>query len=143
MAVDLSALTADDDFFEAWEFGDPGTRYRSRRMPPEWSSHESGPWIFWTYPDAPWREQGWKIHVASSLTNAQPVLDVVSAVCVELGVPFKHLAGRSFFCTPMRNTPIGSRVASSVRSIRVTNLGAGLCWSASRPIFPASTGPMF
>ena len=37
------------------------------------------------------------MHVSSSLVNAQSVLAVVSAACVELGVPFKHLAGRRTF----------------------------------------------
>lgn len=97
MAVDLSALFADDDFYEAWEFGDPGALYRAHGMPAGWRERRGGPWVFWTYPGAAWAEQGWKVHVSSSLVNARGVLDVVAAACVGLGVPFKHLAGRSFF----------------------------------------------
>lgn len=97
MALDLSFLLADDDFYESWDFGDPGKRYLPFGVPPEWSSQDVGPWTFWTYPGAHWPEQAWKIHVSSSLANAQAVLEVVSTACAELHIPFKHLTGRTFF----------------------------------------------
>lgn len=93
----MSFLLADGDFYESWEFGDPGKRYRPSGVPPEWSSQEIGPWVFWAYPGARSPEQGWKIHVSSSLVNARAVLEVVSAACAEFHVPFKHLTGRMFF----------------------------------------------
>jgi hypothetical protein len=97
VAIDLSFLFADDDFYESWEFGDSGKRYRPRSVPPEWGSQDVGPWVFWTYPGAHWPKQAWKIHVSSSLVNAQAVLEVVSTACVEFRIPFKHLTGRTFF----------------------------------------------
>ncbi|HEY3606499.1 MAG TPA: class III lanthionine synthetase LanKC [Pseudonocardiaceae bacterium] len=97
VAVDLSFLLADDDFYESWESGDPGKRYRPRSVPPEWRSQDTGPWTFWTYPGARRPEQAWKIHVSSSLANAQPVLEVVATAGTEFRIPFKHLAGRTAF----------------------------------------------
>jgi hypothetical protein len=97
MAIDMSFLFADDDFYELWDSGDPGARYSPRGMPVDWTGRDVGPWTFWRYPGARSPDQGWKVHVSSSLANAQAVLEVVSAVCVEFCVPFKHLTGRAFF----------------------------------------------
>jgi tRNA A-37 threonylcarbamoyl transferase component Bud32 len=93
----MSFLLADEDFYEPWDLDDPGKRYQPHGIPPEWSGQDIGPWVFWTCPGARWPEQAWKIHVSSSLDNAQAVLEVVSAACVEFRTPFKHLSGRTFF----------------------------------------------
>jgi tRNA A-37 threonylcarbamoyl transferase component Bud32 len=95
--IDLSFLLADKDFYESWESGDPGLLYRPRGVPPEWCGRVIGPWVLWTYPSARWPKQAWKVHVSSSLENAQEVLEIVSAACAELRIPFKYLAGRNCF----------------------------------------------
>ncbi|MEV0679076.1 class III lanthionine synthetase LanKC [Actinosynnema sp. NPDC050436] len=97
MAVDMSFLIADDDFYEPWDSADPGPRYRAGPLPAGWACHDAGAWTHWGPEGCALPEQGWKVHVSSSLDNARPVLAVVSAVCAESGVPFKHLAGRRTF----------------------------------------------
>ena len=97
MAIDLSFLIANRDYYEPWDSVDPGARYRTEKMPANWVRHDLGAWTHWVNPGAVLPDQGWKVHVSSSLENAQSVLTVVSMACVDLGVPFKHLAGRRMF----------------------------------------------
>lgn len=93
----MSYLVADQDYYEPWDTADPGRRYDAGRMPEGWTRLDSGAWTHWGPADLVLPGQGWKVHVSSSLANAQQVLAVVAAVCAEEGVPFKHLAGRRVF----------------------------------------------
>jgi serine/threonine protein kinase len=97
MAVDMSFLVADQDYYEPWDITDPGRRYHVGPMPPGWTRKDSGAWTHWGPDGLVLPDQGWKVHVSSSIDNAQPVLPVVAAACVEAGVPFKHLAGHQMF----------------------------------------------
>ena len=97
MAVDMSFLIADQDYYEPWDTVDPGPRYDAGLMPAGWTRRDSGAWTHWGPAGLVLPDQGWKVHVSSSLSNAQSVLAVVSVACAELGVPFKHLAGRHMF----------------------------------------------
>ncbi|MDN3354126.1 class III lanthionine synthetase LanKC [Actinomadura sp. DC4] len=97
MALDMSFLIADPDYYEPWDKADPGPRFDAGVMPPGWTRLDDGAWTHWGRAGLVVPDQGWKIHVSSSLPNAQHVLAVVSAVAVESGVPFKHLAGRNTF----------------------------------------------
>jgi hypothetical protein len=95
--ADMSFLLADQDYYEPWDTADPGPRYRAGPMPSGWTCQDAGPWTHWSPAGCALPDQGWKVHVSSSLVNAQSVLAVVSAACAELGVPFKHLAGHGTF----------------------------------------------
>ena len=97
MAVDMSFLIADPDFYEPWDTTDPGTRYRPVPPPGDWVRLDDGAWTHWGPPGLVLPDQGWKVHVSSSLANARSVLAIVSLACAELGVPFKHLAGERIF----------------------------------------------
>ena len=97
MAVDMSFLAAGPDQYEPWDSGDPGSRYDAGPMPAGWVRRDSGAWTSWEHGACVLPGQGWKVHVSSSLENAQSVLAVVVAACVEAGVAFKHLAGRRMF----------------------------------------------
>ncbi len=110
MAVDMSLLIADQDFYEPWDTTDPGPRYDAGAMPPGWTRRDSGAWTHWGPADLLLPDQGWKVHVSSSLTNAQSVLAVVSAACAASGVPFKHLAGRRLFL--LAHDKLANRVQS-------------------------------
>jgi hypothetical protein len=93
----MSFLMADQDYYELWDTVDPGTRYHPGPMPSGWTRRQSGAWTHWEPAGLVLPDQGWKVHVSSSLVNAQFVLGVVAAACIELGVPFKHLAGHRTF----------------------------------------------
>lgn len=97
MAVDMSFLLVDDDFYAPWDAGDPGVRFVAGPLPSGWRRRESGAWTHWSPPDARAPDQGWKVHVSASLDNAAHVLAVVAGAAAELRVPFKHLAGRRTF----------------------------------------------
>ncbi|WP_051385685.1 class III lanthionine synthetase LanKC [Actinokineospora inagensis] len=97
MAVDMSFLLADVEFYQPWDGVDPGKRYVAGPLPDGWRRQVRGPWTHWGPTGLALPEQGWKVHVSSSSANAQVVLGVVAAVCGELGVPFKHLAGERVF----------------------------------------------
>jgi len=97
MAVDMSFLYVDSDYYEPWDTVDPGTRYHPVPLPDGWVRLDEGPWTHWGPPGLQLPDQGWKVHVSSSLLNARSVLSIVSLACVELGVPFKHLAGERIF----------------------------------------------
>lgn len=97
MAVDMSFLIADQDYYEPWDTADPGPRYHAGPMPSGWLRRDTGAWTHWGPAEVALPDQGWKVHVSSSLANAQSVLAVVATACAELGVPFKHLIGHSAF----------------------------------------------
>jgi Protein kinase domain/Lanthionine synthetase C-like protein len=99
VALDMSFLVADRDYYEPWDTADPGARYRAGRMPQGWRHREQGAWTHWspTGIAVPVPEQGWKVHVSSSLANAQSVLAVVSSACADMDIPFKHLVGHRTF----------------------------------------------
>lgn len=97
MAVDMSFLAADSDYYAPWDATDPGTRYQVCPLPEGWTRLTDGPWIHWGPPGLALPDQGWKVHVSSSLRNARSVLAIVSLACAELNVPFKHLAGERTF----------------------------------------------
>ncbi|MET0236233.1 MAG: class III lanthionine synthetase LanKC [Kibdelosporangium sp.] len=97
MAVDMSFLVADEDYYEPWDTTDPGPRYRAGLMPAGWMRRDSGAWTHWGPAGLVLPDQGWKVHVSTSLANSRTVLAVVSMACAELGVPFKHLAGERMF----------------------------------------------
>lgn len=93
----MSYLVADEDYYEPWDTADPGRLYDAGRMPEGWTRLRSGAWTHWGPAGLVLPGQGWKVHVSSSLANADQVLAVVAAACAEEGVSFKHLAGRGVF----------------------------------------------
>ncbi|HEX9336174.1 MAG TPA: serine/threonine protein kinase, partial [Pseudonocardiaceae bacterium] len=99
MAPDSAFTYAHTDYYEPLELADPGRRYRPTIPPLGWTSRHTGVWTQWSPPEGGLPEQGWKVHVSAALGGAQHVLDVVSAAAEDFGVPFKHLAGTTFFLT--------------------------------------------
>lgn len=97
MAVDMSFLLADDDFYAPWDLGDHGVPFEAGPVPSGWRRSAAGAWVHWGAPGGPLPDQGWKVHVSASLDNATHVLAVVAGVCAEMEVSFKHLAGRRTF----------------------------------------------
>ncbi len=93
----MSYLIADQDYYEPWDTIDQGPRFGAGRMPAGWTRRDSGVWTHWGPAGLVLPDQGWKVHVSSSLPDAQSVLAVVATACAELGVPFKHLAGHRTF----------------------------------------------
>jgi hypothetical protein len=97
MHEQLAFTLAHVDYYEPLEIIPPGPLYGPAVMPESWGRTSREIWTEWTPPDAVVVGQGWKIHVSSSVENAQQTLDIVAAVCAEFGVPFKHIRGNSFF----------------------------------------------
>jgi hypothetical protein len=97
MAVDMSFLLADDDYYAPWDTVDPGERFHPGPLPDGWVRRDDGAWTHWGPSGPHLPDQGWKVHVSSSLANAAAVLTIVALACAEHGVAFKHLAGRQMF----------------------------------------------
>jgi hypothetical protein len=93
----MSFLFADKDYYAPWDTSDPGQLFHTGPMPAGWLRRDSGAWTHWGPAGLVLPAQGWKVHASSSLPNARSVLAVVSLVCADLGIPFKHLAGRRMF----------------------------------------------
>jgi len=93
----MSFLVADRDYYQPWDSAEPGQLYQAGPFPPTWRSAVSGTWQHWAPAGGRMPDQGWKVHVSSSFENAQPVLAVVSGVCADLNIGFKHLTGRRMF----------------------------------------------
>ncbi len=108
--VDMSYLIADKDFYAPWDTVDPGMRYSAEPMPAGWTSRNGGVWTHWIPAGSVLLDTGWKVHVSSSLVNAQSVLTVVAAACADLKIQFKHLAGRRTFV--LLHAKHGTRVQS-------------------------------
>jgi serine/threonine protein kinase len=108
--IDFSFAAADPDYYEPIEAGPDDDPYVPSRPPAGWTRHDSGVWTMWLPPAGEVADQGWKVHVSSSMSNAQRVLDTVSGICAELAVPFKHLAGERVFLS--LHAKHGSRVQS-------------------------------
>jgi hypothetical protein len=83
---------ADDLFFDTPErIADACGRFDLDLPTQGWHRRERGLWTSWAPGDVRLPEQGWKIHVSTTLAEAHRVLDVVSGYCVTAGVAFKHL----------------------------------------------------
>jgi len=106
----MSYLVADGDFYTSWDTVDPGVRYHAGPMPSDWTKRDGGVWMHWAPAGFLLVETGWKVHVSASFANAQPVLTVVSAVCAESKIQFKHLAGERTFL--LMHAKHGTRVQS-------------------------------
>lgn len=78
----------------AGETGEPDFTVVGRRFPEGWVHHADETWLYFAPPMAPTPQQGWKIHVSSSLPDADRTLETVWDYCVSRGIPFKYLRSR-------------------------------------------------
>ncbi|AKZ59383.1 Serine/threonine protein kinase [Streptomyces ambofaciens ATCC 23877] len=108
---------ADPYFYDAPHRTSPRTgagrsRYAaaSRPVPEGWQRNESGDWLALRPVDAVLPDQGWKIHVAACLDNAESVLDRVWRHCVERGTAFKFVPSR--YLLHQRNAKYADRAGS-------------------------------
>lgn len=63
-------------------------------IPEDWERTSLNVWVMLRPCDVSLRNQGWKIHVSSTLDNADSVLDAVWDYCIAHRVPFKFLRSR-------------------------------------------------
>ncbi|GGM24821.1 class III lanthionine synthetase LanKC [Micromonospora yangpuensis] len=88
----------------------PGFPTAARPLPEGWQSEPTGDWLIYAPVDGTLPEQGWKIHVSATLTNADEVLAAVWDYCVPRGLAFKFLRGPRTLL--MRNSKYAARGAS-------------------------------
>ncbi|WP_148283181.1 MULTISPECIES: class III lanthionine synthetase LanKC [Kitasatospora] len=62
-----------------------------RPVPAGWRSHQNGSWFFLAPEGAELPDQGWKIHVSAVPAEAAEVIELVTAYCLEAGLPHKFL----------------------------------------------------
>lgn len=79
-------------YFDRDQSGDSDSPI-SIELPASWREYRFGPWKGHHPPAAgEFPLQGWKIHISSRPHEVDRVLQIVSDICVERGVRFKHLA---------------------------------------------------
>lgn len=78
----------------------------------EWKSivDNNNVWKFYMPYNINMQEQGWKIHISTTLENAQHTLDVVSEILIKNKIPFKHIVDEKMLHT--LNSKNGNRVSS-------------------------------
>ncbi|WP_316519680.1 class III lanthionine synthetase LanKC [Kitasatospora brasiliensis] len=64
-------------------------------LPQGWQRLEHGPWVHVRAPHAELPEQGWKVHVSATPDEAERVIDLVLAYCLEHRLTWKFLRGRA------------------------------------------------
>ncbi|MFF6981382.1 class III lanthionine synthetase LanKC [Streptomyces sp. NPDC008343] len=90
-------LTEDEFYVPLERASSAGERYAPQGVPEGWTKTADGVWTHWQ-PTAPViAEQGWKVHVSTTLGRLQHTLDTVASVCFEEGLAFKHLSAQLFF----------------------------------------------
>lgn len=108
---------ADRQFYDAPhllpEDGDgPGRLYEAarREAPAGWQRHRTGDWLAYRPLGSRLPAQGWKIHVAARLDNAEKVLAQVWDYCVPRDLAFKFVPSR--YLLHNRNAKYADRAAS-------------------------------
>jgi serine/threonine protein kinase len=71
-----------------------GDYAESRPVPEGWGRRPQGVWMMQFRLDGTLPDQGWKVHVAAGLDNAEEVLDAVIDYCTRHRVAFKFLRSR-------------------------------------------------
>lgn len=84
---------ADREFFETPDrIRDTASRYADpTELDGSWHRTGSGAWVTLRPAGLALPEQGWKIHVSTTLADSAKVLDIVWRYCVDRSVPFKFL----------------------------------------------------
>ena len=78
--------------FDAERFGPDRSRDAFHvGLPTGWRTLASSPWTYHEPAGVILPEQGWKIHISTTALVASQALTLVSDVCIEHGVAFKHL----------------------------------------------------
>ncbi|MFI9766319.1 class III lanthionine synthetase LanKC [Streptomyces sp. NPDC052415] len=79
-------------------------------VPEGWTSHRTGDWLALRPVGCTLPSQGWKIHVAACLDNAERVLATVREYCLQHEVAFKFVPSR--YLLHQRNAKYADRAAS-------------------------------
>ncbi|MEV5986160.1 class III lanthionine synthetase LanKC [Streptomyces sp. NPDC052051] len=98
--LDFWLTLADREFYVPLERApEVGERYRPDAVPDGWQGTADGVWLHWQPAEPVIVEQGWKVHVSTTLSRLHFTLDTIARICFEEGLAFKHLANRLFFET--------------------------------------------
>lgn len=65
-----------------------------RELPPGWRSSRTDDWVMFAPDGIQLPSQGWKIHAAACLDNAEQILEPIWDYCVREGVAFKFIRSR-------------------------------------------------
>ena len=76
----------------------------------EYSVTNGEMWKYYFFPEKDIQEQGWKIHIGATMSNAQQILTAVSAILFERRIAFKHVSNESMW--HLLNSKNGNRVSS-------------------------------
>ncbi|MFI1568067.1 class III lanthionine synthetase LanKC [Streptomyces sp. NPDC020490] len=109
----MAYCQADPVFFEPpWHMKDEDSLFAAsgRALPDGWRRRENGLWVVAEPVGAELPDQGWKIHVSATDSDAETVVDLVMDFCLSRGLTFKFL--RSKAAMRMLNNKYASRGSS-------------------------------
>jgi serine/threonine protein kinase len=84
--------------------------YAQRRCPPAWREREGGDWRMWAPSGAQLPDQGWKVHLSTTLDAADTVLAIAAEFCVAHDLVFKFVPRRGLLL--LRNSKYADRGSS-------------------------------
>lgn len=96
---EMSFGIADPDYyFPLTEAGGNAKQYIPSVEMPSWKSTVDGIWRGWSPPRTePLPPAGWKIHISSTIVDADVTLDRVAHSCASFQISFKHLVNEFYF----------------------------------------------
>lgn len=96
---EMSFRVADPDYyFPLIEAGGDAKRYNPHVQMPFWKSVVDGVWRIWSPPRTElFPSAGWKIHISSTIVDADTTLDSVARTCISFQTAFKHLVNEFYF----------------------------------------------
>jgi tRNA A-37 threonylcarbamoyl transferase component Bud32 len=87
-----------DYYFPLTEAGSDAKQYIPNVELPSWKSVVDGIWRGWSPPRTePLPLAGWKIHISSTIVDADITLDRVAHACASFQIAFKHLVNEFYF----------------------------------------------
>jgi hypothetical protein len=103
-----------DYYFPLVEAGSNSKPYNPSIDMSSWESATDGVWQVWSPPQMNFiPSAGWKIHVSSSVGDADAILDRVARSCMNFRTSFKHLGNEFYFCGCIKNMPADRRAENS------------------------------
>jgi len=105
-------LRNDNDYFNKDSVAHDEQKYEVDKLPEDCvvSTDDYNTWRFYTFKSQKLKDQGWKIHISTTLDNAQETLNIISEVLVRRQIAFKHLTNKSMLHSI--NSKNGNRVSS-------------------------------
>lgn len=97
-------------YYEKAENNNDSKKYIIDLPTDDWTISEFTNWKFYANKKSKMQDQGWKIHISTTLEEAQDILNKVSRVLFKKNIAFKHIACEGFL--QLMNSKHGNRASA-------------------------------